>query len=1316
MLARNARVAGTFPGAGIAHSVPLTARVYTSVSAADAHESGVCDRGTVLCVATNQARPRRRGRHAAGKKGAIVSKGPVSQTAAEPDPHGRFRLPAAVARLRPHHRRRVWIATFVFLALAAAIGALTYLTYRAEASRTRHAISGELTSVARLKADDVSGWLAERKADGRAVSVNPMAQLGIEQLAAGHPGAAWHQGALPLLDAIRANHSYLGVLVYDLRGRLLTSLGSPAARLGDPARAAIRTALATDAVQITDLYLDRERRPQMDVVAPLRIQTAAGRKDVGAVVFDIDPSTLLYPLIDRWPGAETSAEILLVRRQGNSVVFLNELRQRRDAALTYALPLGADQAAGIAAQGGAGVTEGINYTGVPVLLAYRSIPTTDWHIAVEVNQSEVYAPVRADAVEFSIIGLASVLAAGLLVVLLGRRRETALLRREADGVRERAALARHYEYLTRNAGDAIVLLDGDRRIVEANERAEEVSGYTREELLSKRLNSLVPDQALAAQDERWRSIVDGQRSLYEGAGVRKDGTRFSLESSMAAIRIDDATYVQVVMRDISARVKTDEALRSSNNRLHMLFEAGRALNGTLDLPGIRDIIHQAITGVVDCDGLFISDYDTKARLITCAAAWTDGRRLDAAAFPPIPLEPEGQGTQSRVIRSGQSLVLNDYDKEAQAAQTRYFVDDQTGELVDDVPEECRSTRSGIVVPMQVEGRVAGVIQVLSGRPDAFSDSDLSFVEALAVHAASATENARLFARLQEELAERRRAEGDARAAEARYRTLFEQAPDGILVVDAGTLGMLEFNDLACTDLGYSRDEFSHLNVRDYLVDFDEEWLSDVLRRVSLSEKAVTVEMRHRTRDGELRDRLVSLQMIYYSGVPAYLAIYRDITEQTRNREQILRLTHLYGALSAANEAIARVKDLRALYQLVCRIAVDDAGLAMAWVGELDDEGRLQPIASWGARAEYLDGLKITRGEPLSLDPTRVAIGEGAPDACNDVENDERMSPWRDEHLAAGYRSTAAVPLFGGGHVTGALTMYAAEADFFSYDMMELLGRLGGDLSLAAEAAALEEQRAAAAAEVRRLNEELERRVRDRTAELEKANRELAASNRELESFSYSVSHDLRAPLRAIDGFSMAVLEDYASELPEGAAGYLHRVRAAAQRMGWLIDALLQLTRVGRAEMRSEEVDLSAMAREIVAALQEAEPARQVDVTIQDDVHAVGDPHLLRVVLQNLLDNAWKFTSTREHATVRFVAALEGEELVYRVGDDGAGFEGAYAHRLFAPFQRLHTVQQFPGNGVGLATVQRIIHRHGGRVWAFGRPDEGATFSFTVGPN
>jgi signal transduction histidine kinase len=248
------------------------------------------------------------------------------------------------------------------------------------------------------------------------------------------------------------------------------------------------------------------------------------------------------------------------------------------------------------------------------------------------------------------------------------------------------------------------------------------------------------------------------------------------------------------------------------------------------------------------------------------------------------------------------------------------------------------------------------------------------------------------------------------------------------------------------------------------------------------------------------------------------------------------------------------------------------------------------------------------------------------------------------------------------------------------------------------------------------NQQLEKEIDERKrveTQIQAVNTELLAANKELEAFSYSVSHDLRAPLRGIDGFSLALLEDYADKLDEDGRDYLHRVRAATQRMGILIDDLLGLSRVTRTEMRLEKADLGAIARSVAAELQKTQPQRQVDFRIAEGLEAFVDSHLLRIALENLMGNAWKFTSKRESACIEFASTHCDGRLTYYVRDDGAGFDPAYADRLFGAFQRLHDKNDFPGTGVGLATVQRIIHRHGGRIWAESAVDRGATFYFML---
>jgi signal transduction histidine kinase len=243
--------------------------------------------------------------------------------------------------------------------------------------------------------------------------------------------------------------------------------------------------------------------------------------------------------------------------------------------------------------------------------------------------------------------------------------------------------------------------------------------------------------------------------------------------------------------------------------------------------------------------------------------------------------------------------------------------------------------------------------------------------------------------------------------------------------------------------------------------------------------------------------------------------------------------------------------------------------------------------------------------------------------------------------------------------------------------------------------------------VQALNAELEERVADRTSQLE-----LAVE--ELDAFAYSVSHDLRAPLRGIDGFSQAVLEDYGELLDETGRSYMGHLRESVQRMRAQIDALLNLSRVSRVEMFREPVDLSELAQSILQELRAAEPGRQVTVKIKPNMHVEGDSALLMTVVSNLLDNAWKFTARTQQAVIEMgCEGCGGPNPVFYVRDNGAGFEPSQAHRLFLPFQRLHSALDYEGTGIGLATVQRVIHRHGGRLWAEGAPGQGACFYFTL---
>jgi len=349
----------------------------------------------------------------------------------------------------------------------------------------------------------------------------------------------------------------------------------------------------------------------------------------------------------------------------------------------------------------------------------------------------------------------------------------------------------------------------------------------------------------------------------------------------------------------------------------------------------------------------------------------------------------------------------------------------------------------------------------------------------------------------------------------------------------------------------------------------------------------------------------------------------------------------------------------------------------------------EPIFTWklGGMIEYWNGgaedlYGFTPAQAIGRSPHSLLHTRAAPGIAEIEKQLAREQKWQGEltHLARGREIIVDSVMTSVIESDGQVTVLEANRDI------------------------TEEKRAQS--EIRNLNEELERRVEERTAQLE-------ASNKELEAFAYSVSHDLRAPLRGIDGWSLALLEDYGVSLDSTAQQYLQRVRSETQRMGRLIDDLLNLSRLTRVAMQRESVDLSSLARIIASRLQEAEPGRRMEFLVQDGLWSSGDNRLLEVVLSNLLNNAVKFTRPCEQARIEFGRTNGDREPAFYVRDNGVGFDMAHADVLFAAFQRLHRASEFPGTGIGLATAQRVVRRHGGRIWAEAKPGAGATFYFTI---
>ncbi len=434
------------------------------------------------------------------------------------------------------------------------------------------------------------------------------------------------------------------------------------------------------------------------------------------------------------------------------------------------------------------------------------------------------------------------------------------------------------------------------------------------------------------------------------------------------------------------------------------------------------------------------------------------------------------------------------------------------------------------------------------------------------------------------------------------------------------------------------------------------------------------------------------------------------TALLESKESLLRANRALRVLSAGNQAVVRATDEAALLAAMCQIATAEGGYRLAWIGRAEhDPGRsISVLAAAGPARDYAKGIEVSWADTeRGRGPAGTAVRDNRPFAVHSVAASSRFAPWREQALQHGFEAVLGLPVSVAGSVWGVLCLYSEQTDAFDDEEIRLLVEMADDLGFGIETLRLRTQEAAAQAALQQVNEELEARVAERTADL-------AQANRELEAFSYSASHDLRAPLRSMAGFAEVLHEDYGDRLDEEGRAHLTRIRRAAIRMGQLIDDLLELARISRTEPGKTLVNLSELAREILAEVTAADPARSVKVTVQDNLAAVGDPTLLRVALQNLLENAWKYTGQRPEAVIEFgmQTGAEGQASFY-VRDNGSGFDMAHAERLFQPFVRLHSGEDYPGTGIGLATVARVVERHNGRIWAEAEKGRGAAFFFTL---
>ena len=535
-------------------------------------------------------------------------------------------------------------------------------------------------------------------------------------------------------------------------------------------------------------------------------------------------------------------------------------------------------------------------------------------------------------------------------------------------------------------------------------------------------------------------------------------------------------------------------------------------------------------------------------------------------------------------------------------------------------------------------------------------------------------------------------------SEQRYRLLFEQAPICIAITDI--YGRFLLVNQAGADLVHApnTEVIIGKTVWDYIhPDSIEEIRTNWRKAADTLETVVCVEHKLLRVDGTIAYAECNIIPFFERDTLRIQIVVPDRTEHKQAETELRRYAERLEVLEKIDKAILAAHSVEDIAQAALQYVQRLLPCVRASVTLFDLKLNMGTmLAVVGLGSDRLGaGAQISLGKVYG-DTESLRRGN-----IHRVDDTSAVSLPQELHFLVeqGMRSYVNIALLVQNELLGTLNIVGDVPNAFTDNYLEIAKEVANSLAVAIQHTRLYQQASIHA-------EELEHRVAERTAELTTANRELSR-------FSYSVSHDLRAPLRSINGFSLILLEDYDAVLDEEGRQHLHRIRAATEHMGELIDDLLVLAQVTRAQMEHHVVDLSSIAKAVIESLRATQPDRQVDFQLQEGGLTKGDPTLMAKAMEHLLGNAWKFTSKMQDARIEFGYRDEGGQRLFYIRDNGAGFDMTYVNKLFIPFQRLHTPDEFSGSGIGLATVRRIIERHGGRVWAEGEVGKGATITFSL---
>jgi PAS domain S-box-containing protein len=1325
-----------------------------------------------------------------------------------------------------------WKLVEIFLLFSVAIILVGIFYYESQKNKIFTEQENNLSAIALLKINQILSWRNERIEDATVISHDKPLIRSIEHfLKDGNK-----EGKSELFDwmkSVRNEYDFTNVLIADTSFKIRLSVDPPDTLFGESIKKEMKTSESYHSIMMTDLHRSKEvPYIHLDLLIPLFDSVKKNRVAVGVAILRIDPAKILFPLIQSWPTPSKSSETLLLRREKDSILYLNELRHSKNTALKLNLPLSNKNLLGTkAANGFEGVAEGIDYRNIPVVGSLHKIPGTSWFMVAKVDKEEILLPLQKYSFMIVLVVVLLVLInASIFGFWIWQQRRKLYINQLRSEVLIRELEERFSTAFRMSPVSVTISSVANNKFIDVNNTFLRDMEYALEEVIGRTAKEL---NIWADEKEReWIINEIGEKGKVFGKVISyktRTGKILYGLSSMSVVKVNgepcNLSTVVNITESKNAELKlieSEELFRKLfENMLNgfayckMIYEEGHPpdflylnVNESFSaLTGLKDVIgkkaSEAIPGIQEADPELLERYGRVAmtgqpevfetwvealKMWFSISVYSPEREYFVAVFDVI----TARKVAERDLRASEERYRNIFNSLIEGFCIIEMVFDEENKPIDYRFLEINSSfekQTGLhnvkgklmreLAPdhesywFEIYGKVA-----LTGESVRFENEAKELNRWFEVRASRVDDQeSRKVALYFNDITGRKLSEAALRESEQRFRSLYENATIGIyrttldgkiLMANPALVKMLgfsSFEDLANRNLeeegyepDYPRAKFLEiLEKEDKIIGLESAWHQRNGNTLYVRESASVI------RDAEGT-------ILYYDGNVEDITYRKQAEEALRESEERFSKSFRTSPISfvIANIEDGRIIEINDAFTSISGFTREEAlgntTLNMKiWVHEEDRKHIIDSLSKGKAILHKETMLRSKEGKVaivlLSAQVIKLANRNCIISSIEDItkrkeaEDELRIQSEIMSHMAEAvylvriedsvivYANSRFEELFGygSGEMTGKpVSIVNAPTEKSPEETAtEIIGELEKNGFWTGEVLNIKKDgtvfwthanvaifdhskfgkvlvsvqqditdRKNAESQIKKLNEELEGRVIQRTELLE-------AANKELEAFSYSVSHDLRAPLRSVHGFTKILLEDYEPILDDEGKRICQIISSSATQMGKLIDDLLSFSRIGRTNMNPSMLDMRSLAKAAYEEISSSDQKLRTKLKLGKLHKVFGDANLLRIIWNNLISNAIKYSSKEKISEIGIKSQIKYDSIVYSIKDNGVGFDMDYKHKLFGVFQRLHSEAEFEGNGVGLAIVQRIILKHGGKVWAEGEVGKGATFYFSL---